>query len=792
MSHVPAPPVASSRPSVPPGADLPPLGPVTSVALSAVLATAGVGWLVVLHAAEGAVEHAPLPLGWHVLRDAVLALPLVTVAVALAALVVRRRASSWARAGAAVLAGSAAAVALVAGGPAHAWLFEAPHGHEAGHAHPSTDAVAGLPVTVHAARDLLLVLPVTLIAARVFLLLVPEARRTAGASRPAGRVLVGVAVLVGPAALRPRMPQEVLAVRPPLTEPSFALLQDTAVTLLVAVLVAGTVVRASTGSWRGGARGRRLLRWGLPLGLAGLLGTVAYADVPEASLLRDRVSPCFDDSPVGRPFTQAMPIPPVATGVRTPTSDVYHLVEQRSETEIVPGVKTPVWGYNGIVPGPTLLAEKGRPTEVTFTNDLPPGEDPSSIILKQPPSEEHHFEPSSTSVHLHGINADHLADGYPDDGDGHPHMKKSPGDSRTHHYPNNEYQRPATYWYHDHSVHITSNHVYRGLAGFYLLQETAEEQAALNLPKGYGVHDIPLVLKDVMIDPKTGKLIYDNCSHMGAYGDVMTVNGKQQPKFDVGNRKYRFRMLDGGDARQFMPALRTLANVGKPVDDPRANEPFMLIGTDHGLLQHPEAVKSVHLSPSERVELVVDFSKYPVGTRLVMVNLLADPSDRKLFPLMAFDVARVEPDESTVPPVLRPFVQHPADEQPPAQVRTFRFGKNNGTYWSINGQIFNPLRDDARPLLDTTEDWVLDNRSGGWGHPVHLHLGRFQIMKIEGRAPRPGELQGWKDTVWLGPNQRITVRHQFWNYPGRFVFHCHNSSHEDFDMMSQFNVQPNP
>ena len=63
---------------------------------------------------------------------------------------------------------------------------------------------------------------------------------------------------------------------------------------------------------------------------------------------------------------------------------------------------------------------------------------------------------------------------------------------------------------------------------------------------------------------------------------------------------------------------------------------------------------------------------------------------------------------------------------------------------------------------------------------------------VEGWSPRPGELQGWKDTVWLGPDQRITVRHQSWNYPGRFVFHCHNSSHEDFDMMGQFDVQPNP
>jgi FtsP/CotA-like multicopper oxidase with cupredoxin domain len=323
-----------------------------------------------------------------------------------------------------------------------------------------------------------------------------------------------------------------------------------------------------------------------------------------------------------------------------------------------------------------------------------------------------------------------------------------------------------------------------------------EQEDALRLPgspladpgRGYGVFDVPLAIKDVMITPDErdgrprGTLIYNNCSHMGAFGDVMTVNGKQQPRLDVANRKYRLRLLNGSDARQYWLALRVSTRLRG------ADQPFTLIGADQGLLPAPVPVHDVHLTPSERWEIVVDFSPYPPGTRLVLVNKLEDPDERHLFQIMAFDVTRTEPDTSQVPPVLR-GPEHPADTAPPARKRFFLFDRQGG-YWSINSKQWDVNRVDARPLLDTNEDWVLQVNSGGWGHPIHIHLGRFKVVKIEGRPPRPGELEGFKDTAWVGPNQKVTVRHQFWNFNGRFAFHCHNSSHEDHDMMSQFEVQP--
>jgi FtsP/CotA-like multicopper oxidase with cupredoxin domain len=157
--------------------------------------------------------------------------------------------------------------------------------------------------------------------------------------------------------------------------------------------------------------------------------------------LSDRVGPCFNNSPQGRPFTQLLPIPPVISPTQVVgTDEIYDIWESRGEAVIVPGVVTPIWGFHApgqppTSPGPTILARKGRRVIVNFENHLPPNEDPSGIIEEQEiDPEKHPFHDSSTVVHLHGINADHFSDGYPEDGDGHKH-RKHPGESFTHVYP---------------------------------------------------------------------------------------------------------------------------------------------------------------------------------------------------------------------------------------------------------------------------------------------------------------------------------------------------------------------
>ncbi len=676
-------------------------------------------WLVLNHAVAGEIQASVPPLLVHWLWESLLALPVVAVAVWLGLAVAGRllRGRDGTRTPALHTAVTAGAVALAAtaafaiGGLVHNALYPVEHAHETA-------------VLSHTAQDALLALAAAL-ALSVLLVAMVRRRSTLGAAVPSSYVAPALGATIEGAGV------------------GGALLLEAGTTRrrILQYGAAGAVAVSATGALR------------------------AYAAPFDESALSDKVDPCFDKSPRGRPFTRELVIPPVLEPVaRTAEADVYEIAEMASASEIIAGIRTPSWGYNGISPGPTIMARKGRRVEVTFTNRLPADGDPDGLIIKTPadPKTNPFIEPG-TVVHLHGINADPISDGYATD-------VRLPGDSLRHRYPNNDDQRPATLWYHDHSLHITAHHLFRGLAGLYILSDEVED--ALELPKGYGRYDIPLVIDDVMIDPDTGVLYYDNCSHFGAFGDVMVVNGYQQPRLQVANRKYRFRILNASDARQYVLAL----------DD---GSTFHTIGSDHGLLDAPVATDNQHLVVAERVEIVIDFARYPVGSRVVLVNKLVDPDD-PVHQIMAFDVTREEPDDTPLPATLRPT----GDPAPPRAKRRFELARNGGM-WTINGLRFDQNRVDAFPQLNSTEEWELATTGGGWGHPMHIHLGRFKIIDIQGRARRPDET-GWKDTVWVGPNQTVRVVHEFKNYTGRFQFHCHNSSHEDHTMMTQFEVIAGP
>jgi FtsP/CotA-like multicopper oxidase with cupredoxin domain len=456
--------------------------------------------------------------------------------------------------------------------------------------------------------------------------------------------------------------------------------------------------------------------------------------------------------------------------------DYYEVEMKPGYEEIIPGKLTRIWGYDGLYPGPTFIAERGRTVCVRFVNR---GDD-------------------ITSPHLHGGHT-------PPDSDGVPMLSYSttniispaypyPG-GRTYVYPNDN-PFPATLWYHDHGEDCTAENVYKGLAGFYLLTPNQSEEDAriraieAQLPSGYGNYDIPMVFQDRQF-AADGSLSYDNFDHDGFLGDRFLVNGVIQPYLPVAKRKYRFRLLNGSNARHYELFLSS-------------GHQFFVIGSDGGLLPQPAEVTSLRIVPAERYEIVVDFSRYPVGSRVYLLNCLQQTDGRKpddvemdeCTPLVEFRITREEEDPSTIPDDLQPdiaaYIAEHLTERPGLQVQNTNISLERGNgAWQINGKFYDPNRVDVYEKLGTHSIWTLLNDSGGWHHPLHIHDEEFAIIDINGRRP-PAHMAGLKDVFDIGTNTTIRVA-AYWTGDrniGRYVFHCHNLEHEDMRMMGIFEVLP--
>ena len=318
-----------------------------------------------------------------------------------------------------------------------------------------------------------------------------------------------------------------------------------------------------------------------------------------------------------------------------------------------------------------------------------------------------------------------------------------------------------------------------GLAALYILHDAQE----LALPIPHGRYDVPLVIKDAMFT-STGELIFDDRSQSSLYGDVILVNGRPWPLMKVERRKYRFRMLNASISRSYGIALNT-------------GGPMTVIGGDGGLYPQPQTVTSFRHGMAERYEVVIDFADYDIGQRVIMQNRPL-PNNEEFDTtgvIMAFDVAS-EPTSTannTIPPQLNPD-NEVMKLQPSQAVRTrvMEFIRQNGQ-WTVNGQTWEDVinsgftRVVAHPKLGDVEIWTLRNKSGGWFHPVHIHLVDFKILDRNGRPPHPHE-RGPKDTVYVGEGETVRVLARFGPQRGRYMMHCHNLVHEDHDMMVQFEV----
>jgi FtsP/CotA-like multicopper oxidase with cupredoxin domain len=526
----------------------------------------------------------------------------------------------------------------------------------------------------------------------------------------------------------------------------------------------------------------------LKLGLVGsgvLWSNTAWANQAQAATigLCDRTplppnsqSPGLSPSLLGRRFEAELPIPKALSALTKNGIDYYEVTMRQQTVEILPAkngqpaITAKFWTYNNTVPGPLIRQTKNKQSCIRFINEL--GQDPQGKDI-------------CTSIHLHGMASLPQYDGYAED-------LIPPGHYKDYFYPNN---RPAILWYHDHAVHKTSRNAYMGLAGMYIVeftdQEFADQVKGNPLPKGE--FEIPLVIQDKTFKIPQGspsnqwELVFNDRRRQGVYADVMLVNGVMYPHLSVKRRKYYFRILNASTSRTYQLTLSP-SETAQVSNDPAYQ--FTVVGGDAGLLGETAtlvAPQALRIGVAERYGIVIDFAKIPANVKQVYLKNLAFPGNLGTEPggILRFDLldGAVANDPDLPNPLGRLLDRQTLAAQSERN-RTFRFGRGNA--WTINGRTWSSSFVAADPGCNKVETWTLVN-TGGWTHPVHIHLIDFRILDRNGRPPLPYE-SGFKDVVLLNPLESVRVVARFGPERGKYMMHCHNLVHEDHDMMTQFEV----
>lgn len=470
---------------------------------------------------------------------------------------------------------------------------------------------------------------------------------------------------------------------------------------------------------------------------SGVLTVGCAGALAGAAIIGPRISTWMTDSSVtSTDHTTPLGIPDVDEGELIDGVRQFSLTMQEGETEFVSGQTTPTWGVNANYLGPTLRASRGDTVQFEVQNDLP----------------------EESVLHWHGM---HL----PAEMDGGPHQIIAPGDSWL---PLWEITQPAaTLWYHPHPHGKTADHVWKGLAGLFIVDDDNET----TLPDEYGVDDIPLIIQDRSFNDDGD---FDTTEwSFGYFGDHILVNGTWGATFDVTRKLTRFRILNGSNTRWYNLAF----------EDGR---PFRLIATDAGYVgDDPPEMTSLLLSPAERAEIVVEFEpKDDVMLRSLSTDQwqLEDYGADIDFDIIRFVTSDdLEDSDDIVVPAFESTLDQPID----ANRRRYTLSGHN----SINDKEMDMSRIDDVIPAGAEEIWEVQAANFA-SHNFHIHGVSFEVLDFDGQEP-PVNQRGPKDTVQIPKNQTVTLRVEFPEYTDEtypYMYHCHILRHEDQGMMGQFLV----
>ena len=404
-----------------------------------------------------------------------------------------------------------------------------------------------------------------------------------------------------------------------------------------------------------------------------------------------------------------LPIPLLDSGTSVSGVRTYDLLMANGTTEFLPGFQTPTSGYNGSFLGPTLLMHQGDHVALNVTNQL--GE--------------------NTTTHWHGFHVPAIMDGGP-----HQMIPHNTTWTATFEVLN----VASTFWYHPHhkpafwrDSNGTGGQILRGLAGMIIVEDDVTD--GLDIPKTYGVDDIPLIIQDRAFNPDGTFLEFLNLPALVVRtGDNMLVNGAITPTHNTHAQMIRFRILNASNGRSYYLGFSD-------------NRNFYQIGSDGGLLETSLLMNRVRISTAERVEIVVDFSADQGNTIDLMsysselINIfptyppaLRDDMDVSDYRIMSFTVGSATANPvTTIPSTLTSIpVYNESDAINGTNPRPFEI-VNGSPLATINGVSMDINVINETINLGDMEVWEIINTSGV-AHPFHVHGAPFQVLFRSNRS----------------------------------------------------------
>ena len=453
-----------------------------------------------------------------------------------------------------------------------------------------------------------------------------------------------------------------------------------------------------------------------------------------------------------------IPIPDTLSGTN------YTLTMHTDSMQILPGKITKTLAFNSHhFLGPTLIFNKWQTANIIVNNQIG----------------------DTTTVHWHGMHV-------PAKFDGGPHAQILNGNSWNPVYT--VMNKAAMYWYHPHFMGKTAEQAIKGASGLIIVRDSAE--AALILPRKYGVDDLPLIVKCLQLDSN------NQFMPRGMQDSTLLVNGVTNPQYSLPAQVVRLRLLNGSGERTFNFGFTT-------------NKSFYVIGNDGGLLNAPVLVTRIRLSPGERAEVLINLSgmsgqtiylmsygaELPMGVQGGPTMVMGGSGPPMNSPLNGIDfnilklnvIAQTANPVTSIPTTLVPVT--PYTQGQAAITRNITFTADSmmvmdGPFY-FNGLSLDMMRVDYHIPLNQTEIWTLMD-STMVGHPFHIHDVQFFVLDRDGNAPPPEEL-GWKDVVLVQPNETVRIIMKFTDFVDStipYMYHCHILMHEDDGMMGQFEVMP--